>query len=268
MMMLVMVFLTAGAVQASGLEAFAKEKGVLRISGGTAHIPVMKEAAEQIMSAYPEIQITIAGGGSGAGIKQVGEGLVDIGNSGRKPTEEEIGKYGLSIYQWAIDGVAAVVHPANPVKQLSTQQIQQIYAGKIASWKDLGGEDRPVNIYTRDKSSGTREVFWKKALSEGEISEKANFVASNGAMKSAVANDPYAIGYMSVGYIDDAVAPVTLDGVLPSLETVKSGEYKVARGLYSNTKGEAQGLAKAFLEYILSPEGQKIAAEKGFIPFN
>jgi len=90
---------------------------------------------------------------------------------------------------------------------LSKEQLQNIYAGKITQWKDLGGEDRAINIYTRDESSGTREVFWEKALNKGEISGKANVVASNGAMKSGVANDPYAIGYMSVGYLDGSVAP-------------------------------------------------------------
>lgn len=139
------------------------------------------------------------GGGSGAGIKQVGEGLVDIGNSGRKATDEEIAKYGLTVHMWSIDGVAPVVHPKNKARALSKEQIQGIYAGKIMSWKDFGGEDRPINIYTRDESSGTREVFFEKALNKGEISPKANVVASNGAMKSAVANDPYVIGYMSVG---------------------------------------------------------------------
>ena len=183
-------------------------------------------------------------------------------------TETEVGKYGLSMYKWAIDGVAVVVNINNPVNKLSAKELQDIYAGKITSWKALGGEDRPINIYTRDKSSGTRAVFWKKALSKGDIAGKANFVASNGAMKSAVTNDPYALGYVSVGYIDNSVAPVTLDNVAPSLATVKAGEYKVARGLFSNTKGDATGLAKKFIDYLLSPEGQKITAEKGFIPVN
>lgn len=262
------VVLTAGIASASGVDTFKGEKGVLRISGGTAHIPVMEEAAKRVMASNPDIQITIAGGGSGAGIKQVGEGLVNIGNSGRQATETEVDKYGLSIYKWAIDGVAAVVNPQNTVKKLSAKELQDIYAGKITNWKALGGKDRPINIYTRDKSSGTREVFWKKALGKGDISGKANFVTSNGAMKSAVTNDPYALGYVSVGYIDKTVAPVTLDDVTPSLATVKTGEYKVARGLFSNTKGKAAGLAKKFIDYLLSPEGQKIVAEKGFIPVN
>lgn len=263
-----LILFAGGMCSASGLDAFKNETGILRISGGTAHIPVMKEAAKRIMAVNPGIQITIAGGGSGAGIKQAGEGLVDIGNSGRKPTEGEVSKYGLSLYRWAIDGVTPVVHPDNPVKKLSSSELQDIYSGTITSWKAMGGEDRPINIYTRDESSGTRSVFWKKALKKGEISGKANFVASNGAMKSAVNNDPYAIGYISVGYLDNTVAPVTLDDVTPSLETVQTGKYKVARGLYSNTKGKASGLAEKFIEYLLSPEGQKIVVEKGFIPVN
>nr|WP_320015285.1 phosphate ABC transporter substrate-binding protein [uncultured Desulfobacter sp.] len=265
---LFMLLFVAGICSASGLDTFKGEKGILRISGGTAHIPVMKEAAKRIMAFNSDIQITIAGGGSGAGIKQVGEGLVNIGNSGRKPTDSEISKYGLFMYKWAIDGVTAVVHPDNPVKSLSSKELQDIYAGKIANWKTLGGDDRPINLYTRDKASGTREVFWKKALGKGDISGKAHFVASNGAMKSAVTNDPYAIGYISVGYLDKSVTAVRLDNVTPSLKTVQTGEYKVARGLYSNTKGKFSGLAKTFIQYLLSPEGQKIAVEKGFIPVN
>ncbi|CCK79203.1 phosphate ABC transporter substrate-binding protein [Desulfobacula toluolica] len=268
-LILAMIVFQAGFCFAAGLDDFkSEEKQVLRISGGTAHIPVMKEAAKRIMTINPDLQITIAGGGSGAGIKQVGEGLVDIGNSGRRASDAEIEKYGLGMVKWAVDGVATVVNPKNPVKALSGKQLQDIFSGKIATWKALGGDDRPINIYTRDKSSGTRSVFWKKALNKGDISDKANFVTSNGAMKSAVTNDPYAIGYVSVGYIDKTVAPVTLDGVKPTLDTVKSGEYKVARGLYSNTKGEPSGLAEKFMEYLLSSEGRKIVVEKGFIPVN
>lgn len=250
------------------LDRFKGKKQILRISGGTAHIPVMKEAAKRIMIFNPEIRITIAGGGSGAGIKQVGEGLVDIGNSGRKATESEINKYGLKMVKWAIDGVAAVVNPKNSVKALTTQQLQDIFSGKIANWKELGGNDKPINVYTRDKASGTRSVFWKKALKKNDITNKANVVVSNGAMKTAVNNDPYSIGYVSVGFINDNIFALVLDGVKPTMDSVKQGRYKVTRGLYSNTKGDAKGLAKEFIDYLLGPDGQKIALEKGFIPVN
>jgi phosphate transport system substrate-binding protein len=253
---------------AGDLNLFDGESGTIRISGGTAHIPVMKVAAKKIMSANSEIKISIAGGGSGVGIKQVGEGLVDIGNSGRQPTEEEINKYSLKMHQWAIDGVGVVVNPKNPVKSLTSDQLKDIFAGKLVNWKSLGGPDKAINIYTRDEASGTRSVFWKKALAKGEISAKALFAASNGAMKTAVSQDPYAIGYVSVGHIDESVAPVALDGVVPSLENVKQGKYKVARGLFSNTKGEPGGLTRKFIDYLYSPEGQKIVAQKGFIPVN
>jgi len=257
---------SASVVRAGSIDVFTGEKGDIKISGGTAHIPVMKDAARQIMSVYKDIRISIAGGGSGVGIKQVGEGLVDIGNSGRKPTDDEIQKYGLKLFQWATDGVGVVVNPQNQVKALSKSQLLEIFAGKIFNWKILGGPDKPINVYTRDNSSGTREVFWEKALDKGEITDKANVVVSNGAMKTAVANDPYGIGYVSVGHMDNSTAPVILDGAEPTIDNVKNGSYKIARGLFSNTKGEPKGLVKKFIDFLFSPEGQQIAAKNGFIP--
>ncbi len=248
------------------IDVFDGQKGTIKIAGGTAHIPVMKEAAKRIMTRNKDIVITVAGGGSGVGIKQVGEGLVDIGNSGRKAKPEEVEKYGLKMFKWAVDGVGVVVNPANPVKSLTKDQLKRIYAGEIDNWSKIGGVDHGITIYTRDEASGTRAVFWGRALGKGEITTSALFVPSNGAMKTAVANDPHAIGYVSVGHIDETVAPVALDGVTPTLDTVKSGQYSISRGLYSNTKGDPTGLTKLFIEYLLSTEGQQIAAEKGFIP--
>lgn len=263
-----MVFLILGIVptaKAEVLDIFKNEKGTIKIAGGTAHIPVMKEVAKRIMSINPDIQISIAGGGSGVGIKLVGEGLVDIGNSGRKPTNEEIKKYKLKMFKWAIDGVGIIVNPKNKVKALTKAQVIDIFSGKIDNWKVLGGVDKEINVYTRDKASGTRAVFWKKALGKGEITSKANFVVSNGAMKSAISRNPYGIGYVSVGYIDETVAPAAFDGVVPTLENVKQGKYPIARGLYSNTKGDPKGLIKKLIDYLLTPEGQKIVESKGLI---
>jgi len=252
-------------VNAGDLDRFSGIKGTLRIAGGTAHIPVMKEAAKRIMGMNPNIKITIAGGGSGVGIKQVGEGLVDIGNTGRKATDDEIKRYGLKMFKFAIDGIAVVINPENPVVRINKNEIMDIFSGKLNKWKDLGWKDRGINIYTRDASSGTRKVFWKKALNKGKIAKAANFVKSHGAMKAAISVDPYGIGYISVGYLDDTVAPVSLDGIPPTLDTVRKGDYKIARGLYMNTKGEPTALTRLFIDYILSKEGQKIVVEKGFI---
>ena len=193
---------------------------------------------------------------------------MDIGNSGRQATDVEVAKYGLKMIKWAIDGVAAITHPQNPVKSVSSLQLQDIFSGKIVSWKDVGGKDVPINVYTRDASSGTRSVFWEKALKKADITEKANVVVSNGAMKTAVSNDPYSIGYVSVGFIDEGVSALVLDGVTPSMASVKSGEYTVAMGLFSNTKGETKGLAKKIIDYLLGPDGQALALDKGFIPVN
>lgn len=267
LVVIVSFFVLNSIVIAGDLVAFKGQKGTLKISGGTAHIPVMKEAAQRIMSAYPDIQISIAAGGSGVGIKQVGEGLVNIGNTGRKPTDDEIARYQLKLYQWALDGVGVIVHPRNRVKALSKVQVADIYAGKINNWKDVGGEDRKINLYTRDEASGTLEVFWERALNKGVIFPGANVVVSNGAMKSAIAQDPYGIGYVSVGHIDRTVMPVALDGVIPTLKTVIDGSYKISRGLYSNTKGEPSGLSRTFIDYLYTPEGRKIIEKHGFIPF-
>ena len=250
---------------ADDLDRFEGVKGTLRIAGGTAHIPVMKEAAKRIIAANPDIKITIAGGGSGVGIKQVGEGLIDIGDSGREATDDEIKRYGLKMHKFAIDGIAVVVNPNNPAVKLEKSQIIDIFSGKINNWKALGFKDRGINVYTRDASSGTRKVFWKKALNKGEITKSANFVKSHGAMKSAINVDPYGIGYISIGFLDDTVSSVSLDGVVPTLEKVRKGDYKIARGLYMNTKGKPARLTKLFIDYIMSKEGQKIVAENGYI---
>jgi phosphate transport system substrate-binding protein len=254
------------AAAGDDLAPFKGEQGRIRIAGGTAHIPVMKAAAERVMRHNPKIRITVAGGGSGVGIKQVGEGLVDIGNSGRRPTAGEISRYGLKLHRWAVDGVAVAVNPQNPVRNLSYAQLRGIYAGRIRNWREVGGPDRAIHLYTRDKASGTRAVFWKKALNRGAISPGANFVPSNGAMKTALATDPGAIGYLSAGFIDTSVAAVALEGVMPSRENIAKERYPVSRGLYSNTRGEPRPLVQKFIAFLYSPSGRKIIAAKGFIP--
>ncbi len=257
--------LSAGAM-AAGLDAFSSLKGKIDIAGGTAHIPVMNDAAKRIMQANPAIRITVAAGGSGVGVQKVGEGLVDIGNTGRALTDAEVAKYGLKSFAFAIDGVAAVVNPKNTVAELTAAQVQDIFAGKITNWKAVGGRDAAIHVFTRDEASGTREVFWEKLLKKGAIADSANVVASNGAMKSALAGDADAIGYVSIGHIDDTLKAPALDGVLPTQDNARSGKYPVVRKLYMNTKGEPQGLTAAFINYILGAEGTQMTAAAGYLP--
>jgi len=255
------------AAEATAFDAFAELEGDLDIAGGTAHIPVMEAAAADIMTSNDAILITVAGGGSGVGVEQVGEGLVEIGNAGRALKDEEVEFYpNLVSFAFAVDGVAAVVHPDNPVTELSAEQMQAIFAGEITDWADLGGDAGEIHLFTRDEASGTRDVFWSKALAEGDIAVEANVVASNGAMKTAVSGDPQAIGYMGIGGIDDSVAGVTFDGVAPTQDNAKDGSYVVTRKLYMNTKGEPEGLTKAFIDFILGADGVSYIVDGGYIP--
>lgn len=254
------------ATLAGNVTGFEGQKGTISIAGGTAHIPVMKKAAKRIMKSNSDIRITIAGGGSGVGIQKVGEGLVNIGNSGRKASEAEQTKYGLVLFPFAVDGVATVVHAKNPVNNLSSEQVRAIFAGTITNWKEVGGTDAKINIYSRDESSGTRAVYWKKLLKKGPLATAANIVASNGAMKSAISRDVNGIGYVSIGHLDDSVKAPLLDGVVVNQKTAKDGQYPIVRKLYMNTKGQPNGIVKSFIEFIMSPDCNEVIKSSGYIP--
>ena len=258
--------ISLATVHASDLEVFKDLSGTLNIAGGTAHIKCETEAIKRIMRAYPDVNITIAGGGSGVGIKQVCEGLIDIGNTGRAPTSEEISRCNLKVHKFAVDGIGVVVNPKLNIDNILKENLKKVFAGDITNWKNVGAAESSINVYTRDAESGTRKVFWGKGLEKGKIAEKANFVQSNAAMKTAIANDPQGIGYISLGVADSSVKLLAIDGVFPSNDNVKSGKYEIARGLYMNTRGEPGPLAKAFISYMLSPEGQALVKEHGFLP--
>ncbi|MCJ8499256.1 phosphate ABC transporter substrate-binding protein [Desulfatitalea alkaliphila] len=263
---LLMAILLTIPAWAGSLKSFADLQGTLDIAGGTAHIPVMNEAAKRIMTANPKIRITVTGGGTGIGVQKAGEGLVDIGNTGRALSAEEVARFGLRSFAFAVDGVAPVVHSDNPVAGLSVQQVRDIFAGRITHWQAVGGPDAAIHVYGREEASGTHEVFWKKLLNKETVVGSANIIQSNGAMKVAVSRDIYAIGYMSIGHIDDSVKPLAVDGVLPSQATAIDGTYPAVRQLYMNTKGDPKPLARAFIDYILSAEGAGIIRAAGYIP--
>jgi phosphate transport system substrate-binding protein len=258
--------LSLGTGQAGDLDVFKGLSGTLHIAGGTAHIKCETEAIKRIVRAYPDVNITIAGGGSGVGIKQVCEGLIDIGNTGRAPTPEEISRCNLKVHRFAVDGIGVVVNPTLTISHISKENLRKVFAGNITNWKDLSGSQGSINVYTRDAESGTRKVFWAKGLGKGKIADKANFVQSNAAMKTAIAKDPQGIGYISLGVADSSVKLLEIDGVFPSTDNVKSAKYEIARGLYMNSRGEPSPLAKAFISYMLSPEGQALVEEHGFLP--
>ena len=260
------VALVAALADAAELDAFRGMHGRIDIAGGTAHIPVMKDAARKIMQSNPDIRITIAAGGSGVGVQKVGEGLVQIGNTGRALSPDEVTKYGLISWPFALDGVAVAIHPGNGMDNLTAAQVREIFSGKITNWKALGGRDAAIHLYTRDEASGTREVFWEKLLKKGTIAGTANVVTSNGAMKTALANDPDGIGYVSIGHIDRTIKAPTLDRISPTQENALSGKYPVVRKLYMNTKGEPDALTAAFINYVRGPDGQPMIRAAGYLP--
>ncbi|MDL2284265.1 phosphate ABC transporter substrate-binding protein [Oxalobacter sp. OttesenSCG-928-P03] len=258
--------LIAASASASELDAFKGMRGQIDIAGGTAHIPVMKDAARKIMQANPDIRISIAAGGSGVGVQKAGEGLVQIGNTGRALSADEVAKYGLKSWPFALDGVAVALHPANGIDSLTSRQVCDIFSGKITNWKALGGRDAAIHLYTRDEASGTREVFREKLLKKGPIADTANVVTSNGAMKTVLAGDPDGIGYVSIGHIDRTIKAPKLDQVAPTQDNALSGKYPVVRKLYMNTKGEPDALTAAFINYVRGPEGEPMIKAAGYLP--
>jgi len=244
-----------------------KQKQALTISGSTTVQPVAAKAAEEYMKENTDVTVSVQGGGSGTGIKMVSEGSVNIGTSSRDLTQDEINAGNLKVYEIAADGIAVIVHPGNTLTDLTKQQIQDIFSGKITNFKDLGGPDKRIVVIIRESGSGTRSSFEEMIMDKGKTNntESAEQQPSNGAVKSTVESNPNAIGYISAGYLDDTVKGLTVAGVAPSKESIKAGTYPISRKLYMVTKGEAIGKAKNFIDYILSDEGQGIVEEEGFV---
>lgn len=237
--------------------------GSITISGSTSVMPLSEELGQAFMDEHPDVKINVAGGGSSAGIKAAQEGTADIGASSRELKEDE---QNLHVYEIARDGIAIVVNPENPVTDLSLMQIAQIFSGEITNWKEVGGPDAPISVVTREDGSGTRSAFEEIVLSdEQSIHGAATIQNSTGAIINTVATDPNAIGYVSIGSIGDNVKPIKVDGFEPTEENVKSGSYRISRPFLYLTKEEPQGVVKAFIDWVLSPEGQEIVGEE-FIP--
>ena len=251
-------------------EGWTRERA-LTLAGSTTVLPIAQRAAEEFMNLHPDVSISVRGGGSGMGIAALIDGTVDIANSSRpiktkelkKAREKGIKPVGTVI---AKDGIAVIVHPSNPVGELSLAQIRAIYTGEINKWKEVGGESKTIVVISRDVASGTFEVFKKLALGGERVRPDALMLASNKAVATTVAKTPGAIGYIGLGYLSPEVKAVKVEGVYPSKEDVVSGEYKLARPLFMYTDGEPRGLAGEFINFILSPKGQKIVEELGFVP--
>ncbi len=247
--------------------------GKLTMSGSTTVLPIAQACAEEFMNINPRLNISVRGGGSSIGIKDIMSGSVEIGNASRDAKSKEIKKAkdnGINLYQNIVanDGIAVIVNPKNPIVDLSLKQIQDIYTGKITNWKELGGLDMNIVPISRDTSSGTYEVFYEIAMKKLNIFPQCIMVASNNAAVTSVKDTPGAIAYAGLGYLSSSVKPIRIESVFPSLKNIISGSYPIARKLNMYTNGVPKGITKKFIDFVLSPEGQKIVEKQGFIKVN
>jgi len=238
-----------------------RKESALEVIGSTSIEPFAEMLAQEYEKACPGRYVNVQGGGSTAGIQAAINGIADIGMCSRSLKAEETGFKDFVI---ARDGLAVVIHPSNPVSNLTRTQIQKIFAGDILNWKQLGGEDRPIRVITREEGSGTREAFMKLVMGKARVSRKALTQESNGAVKELVRNDPGGIGYMSLGLAHE-LKLMAVDGVAPSTEAVISGQYPLVRPFLFVTRGEPSDRAMALIDYMLSPPAQKLLEQEGLV---
>jgi phosphate transport system substrate-binding protein len=246
--------------------------GSLKIDGSTTVLPIAQKVAEAYMKEHPDTNVTVSGGGSGNGIKAIIDGTTDIADSSRFIKDEEVkaaiekGSYPVP-FAVAYDCIVPAVHAGNPVKDISMEQLKDIYMGKITDWKDLGGPSGEIVVVSRDTSSGTYEVWEEKVMKKERVTPGALLQASNGAVAQAVSKNKNALGYLGIGYVDKSVKALTVNGIGGNEETTLNGKFPISRPLYMFTRGWPTGNALKFINYVLHPQkGQKFVKEAGFVP--
>jgi phosphate transport system substrate-binding protein len=239
------------------------------VNGSTTVLPIMQKAVEAYMSKHPEIEFTVSGTGSGNGIKAMIDGTTDIAMASRFIKDKEVkaafekGVYPVP-FVVGIDALVPVVHPSNPVENLSLDQMKKIYMGEIKNWEDVGGPDKRIVVISRDTSSGTYETWSKIVLNKERVFPGALLQASNGAVVQAVSKNPNAIGYIGYGYLNGDVKQIAADGVMGGPDTL--AKYPISRDLYVFTDGWPKGETKGFIMWLQNPhKGQKYVDEAGYM---
>jgi phosphate transport system substrate-binding protein len=246
------------------LFSFGCSRGrALSVVGSTSIQPFAEVLAEGYLKKFPDRQVNVQGGGSTAGLVAASSGLADIGMCSRALSPEEGGQF--TAITIARDGLAVVVHPENPLKGLTTQQIQRLFSGRIQNWNEVGGLDEPVRLVTREEGSGTRESFMHLVMKDEKVAANALVEDSNGSVKEYVKGDRAAVAYMSLGQVGHEVKALEIDGVAASPADVLAGTYKLARPFLFVTKGTCSPQAQQFIDYVLSDEGQKLLESEGLI---
>jgi phosphate transport system substrate-binding protein len=238
----------------------------LNVSGSTTVLPIAETAAEMFQEANPDLRVLVSGIGSSAGIESVANGSSEIGTSSRdlKPEEAPLGLVDTPI---AHDAIAVIVNPSNPVDGLTKVQIADIFEGRIKNWSEVGGPDMEIGLVNRDEASGTREAFWKIVLDSKPFDRTAAVLPGTGQVRFVVGESIGAIGYISVGFVDKSVKALAVDGVAPTEANITAKRYPISRLLHFFTKGQPSGLAKKFIDFVLSPAIQEgVVREAGFLP--
>lgn len=254
-------------------DALADKQTKIIIDGSTTVGPIAKAFAEYYMSMHTDVNVTVSESGSGNGAKSLINSVCDIADMSRfmklKEYKAAIEKGVTPVaHVVAMDGIAIIVHPSNPVGKLTVEQVRDIYMGKITSWKQIGGPDVAIVMISRDTNSGTYESFEKLVMKKEKIAENAEYVGSNGAIRQRVQSTKAAIGYVGLGFVDRTVKALEINGVYPDPSTVTSGIYPVARPLFMFTNGYPKlgSHLFSFVTLYLTPKGQEIVEEIGFVP--
>lgn len=262
---------------------FAAENHSIQIKGSDTMVNLGQAWAEDFSKYNPDVNVAVTGGGSGTGIAALIGGTADIAECSRTMKEKEIAKAkenGIDPYEIkvALDGLAVVVHPDNPVSKLTIEELADIFIGKITNWKELGGKNLPILILSREVNSGTHVYFKEHVLRKGnekgpeEFSPTALLMPSSQAIADETAQNPNAIGYYGMGYISARQKAVSVAKdknspyVEPTVENVKNGSYPISRPLLMYTKGKPEGKIKAFIDFVLSGNGQEIVKKVDFVP--
>jgi len=262
---------------------FAADKNSIQIKGSDTMVNLGQAWAEKYMEENRQEFMAVTGGGSGTGLSSLISGTCDIAMSSRNIKEKEIllaKQKGINPYETkvALDGLAVVVNPKNPVSKLTVEQLAGIFTGRVTNWKEVGGNDQKIVILSREVNSGTHVYFKEHVLRKGNPNGKEEFapsallLPSSQAIADEVANNPSAIGYYGMGYISAKQKPVAVakdeksDYVAPAIENVLNGKYPISRPLFLYTNGLPQGLVKKFIDFCLSKQGQEIVLKTDFVP--
>jgi phosphate transport system substrate-binding protein len=254
---------TLAAVLAGAAACGRPEQAVI-LSGSTSLQPLAEKWAERYQARHGELSIAVQGGGSTAGVQAALSGAAQIGLSSRALTQMELSHVRATTV--ARDGIALVVHPSNPLNDLSPDAIRNIYSGQTSDWQRLGGRAKPITVITREEGSGTRSAFEDLVMNKRPITASALVQDSTGAVRQMVSSDPAAIGYISIGLVDGSVKALRLNGVAATEASIDSGAYPLVRPFLFVLRGQPDAQTQRFITWVSSPEGRELARREGMLP--